>query len=122
MQLSTIFTNRRFRWTESVLAAHTNLTEITTALDLLWRNDVDPSKIILGIGFYGRSFTMEDSSCDIPGCAWSGAGNNGTCTGTAGILSYKGKYIYALENPSFLLTVFRNHGTYGRCEQHSYMG
>ncbi|OBT62696.1 hypothetical protein VE03_07107 [Pseudogymnoascus sp. 23342-1-I1] len=76
-------------WTESVLAAHTNLTEIQLALDLLWRNDIDPSKVILGIGFYGRGFTMEDSTCNTPGCAWSSGGNPGTCTDTEGILSYK---------------------------------
>nr|WBV74231.1 putative chitinase [Pestalotiopsis kenyana] len=76
-------------WTESVLAAHTNLTEIETALDLLWRNDIDPSKVVLGMGFYGRSFTMTDSSCSTPGCAWSGAGKAGDCTATEGILSYK---------------------------------
>lgn len=29
--------------------AHTNLTEIDEALDLFWRNDIDPSKISLGL-------------------------------------------------------------------------
>ncbi|KAK9413532.1 hypothetical protein SUNI508_11854 [Seiridium unicorne] len=76
-------------WTESVLAAHTNLTEIETAMDLLWRNNVDPSKVVLGMGFYGRSFTMDDVTCSTPGCAWSGAGSAGSCTATEGILSYK---------------------------------
>lgn len=87
-----------------MLAAHTNLTEIQLALDLLWRNDIDPSKVVLGIGFYGRSFTMEDSSCNIPGCAWSSGGNPGTCTDTEGILSYKGKLCKPLETSSTLLT------------------
>ncbi|KAH6655949.1 hypothetical protein BKA67DRAFT_675964 [Truncatella angustata] len=77
------------RWTESVLAGHTNLTEIKIALDLLWRNDVDPSKIVLGMGFYGRTFTLDDTECSTPGCAWAGAGQAGDCTATAGILSYK---------------------------------
>ncbi|KAJ4386833.1 hypothetical protein N0V93_009731 [Gnomoniopsis smithogilvyi] len=69
--------------------AHTNLTEIDLALDLFWRAGVDPSAIVLGLGFYGRSFTLEDSSCWKPGCAFSGAGAAGSCTGTAGILSYR---------------------------------
>lgn len=72
--------------------AHTNLTEIDLALDLFWRSNIPPKDIVLGIGFYGRSFKLEDSSCWKPGCSFSGAGDEGDCTQTAGILSYKGKY------------------------------
>ena len=39
----------------SIIGAHTNLTEIDLALQLLWRNDIDPGKVTLGLGFYGRS-------------------------------------------------------------------
>jgi chitinase len=39
----------------AVALAHTNLTEIQQSLDLLWRNNINPSKVNLGIGFYGRS-------------------------------------------------------------------
>ena len=39
----------------STVHAHTNLTEINDALDLLWRNDIDPGQVVLGLGFYGRS-------------------------------------------------------------------
>lgn len=35
--------------------AHTNLTEIDSALELLWRNNINPSRVNLGLGFYGRS-------------------------------------------------------------------
>ena len=69
--------------------AHTNLTEIDLALDLYWRNDIPPEKIVLGLGFYGRSFQLTDSSCYKPGCQFSGPGAQGECTATAGILSYK---------------------------------
>lgn len=31
--------------------AHTNLSEIRLAMDLLWRNDVSPAKLNLGLGF-----------------------------------------------------------------------
>ena len=68
--------------------AHTNLTEIETALDLLWRNGVDSSQVNLGIGFYGRSFQLDDPSCTTPGCLQKGPGNPGPCTGTGGYLSY----------------------------------
>jgi chitinase len=74
----------------SQVLAHTNLTEIDLALDLFWRNDIDPAKIVLGLGFYGRSFTLSDTSCWKPGCEFSGPGAEGACTNTAGILSYRG--------------------------------
>lgn len=71
------------------ILGHTNLTEIDLALDLFWRNDVSPSKIVLGTGFYGRSFRLESGSCWEPGCAFSGPGEKGECTDTEGFLSYK---------------------------------
>lgn len=74
-------------WIGSVVNSHTNLTEIKLAMDLLWRNDIDPEKVVMGLGFYGRSkesiylfeemgsadglpigFTLSDSSCTITGC------------------------------------------------------
>ncbi|KAL4867386.1 glycoside hydrolase superfamily [Aspergillus spectabilis] len=77
--------------TEPVINPHTNLTEIAQGLDLLWRNNVDPSKVNLGLAFYGRSFKLDDPSCDVPGCPFhqpsGGGANPGSCTGTSGILS-----------------------------------
>ncbi|KAF7587124.1 hypothetical protein BBP40_007695 [Aspergillus hancockii] len=86
----------RSQWTNSVINPHTNMTEISAGLDLLWRNGIDPAKVALGLGFYGRSFTLKDPSCNTPGCAFnnntglgttSGGANPGNCTGTSGILS-----------------------------------
>ncbi|KAL5365893.1 bacteriodes thetaiotaomicron symbiotic chitinase [Aspergillus floccosus] len=80
-------------WTDSVINPHTNLTEISAGLDLLWRNGIDPSKVLLGLGFYGRSFTLDDPSCANPGCNFytdnnsTGGAVAGECTGTSGILS-----------------------------------
>lgn len=56
----------------AVALAHTNLTEIKQTLDLFWRNNVDPDKIVLGLAFYGRSFTLADPSCQSAGCPFSG--------------------------------------------------
>lgn len=67
--------------------AHKDLTEIDEALKLLWRNNINPERVNMGLGFYGRSFTMKDPSCMTAGCEFSSAGGNGSCTGTAGILS-----------------------------------
>ncbi|RMZ86664.1 hypothetical protein DV736_g6111, partial [Chaetothyriales sp. CBS 134916] len=74
-------------YTKAVVQAHTNLTEIDEALDLLWRNDIDSSKVVLGLAFYGRSFTLKDSSCSTPGCPFASGGTPGKCTQTSGILS-----------------------------------
>lgn len=35
--------------------AHTNMTEIEMGLNLLWRNNINPERVVLGLGFYGRS-------------------------------------------------------------------
>lgn len=35
--------------------AHTNMTEIHMAMELLWRNNINPDRVVLGLGFYGRS-------------------------------------------------------------------
>ncbi|KAF8457862.1 glycosyl hydrolases family 18-domain-containing protein [Kalaharituber pfeilii] len=69
--------------------AHTNLTEIKLALDLMWRNDVDPEKLNIGIGFYGRSFQLSDPACYKPGCNFKGEAAPGGCTANSGTLSYK---------------------------------
>jgi chitinase len=75
------------RFTSKTVAPHTNLTEIDQGLSLLWRNGVDPSKVVLGLGFYGRAFTLKDPSCKTPGCPFSGGAKAGECTGESGILS-----------------------------------
>jgi len=42
------------------VASHTNLTEIKETMQLFRNVGVDPSQIVMGIGFYGRSFTLID--------------------------------------------------------------
>ncbi|KAH9206557.1 hypothetical protein DL95DRAFT_375269 [Leptodontidium sp. 2 PMI_412] len=73
------------------IAPHTNLTEIDLGLGLLWRAGVAASKVVLGQGWYGRSFTLKDSSCNTPNgvCQFSGGANAGPCSGTAGILDLR---------------------------------
>ncbi|KAG8164746.1 hypothetical protein KVR01_005021 [Diaporthe batatas] len=72
----------------SIVQSHTNLTEIKLAANLLWRNNVPPGKVVLGVGFYGRSFQLADSGCSTPGCAFSGPAKAGECTNSAGTLAY----------------------------------
>ncbi|KAI9823661.1 MAG: hypothetical protein M1826_007679 [Phylliscum demangeonii] len=72
----------------SIVQAHTNLTEIKLAAQLFWRVNIPPAKIVMGFGFYGRSFTLADPACTKPGCAFSGASNPGPCSAAGGILAY----------------------------------
>ncbi|KAM5357976.1 hypothetical protein ACJZ2D_015719 [Fusarium nematophilum] len=78
--------DQHVNWTKPYLNAHTNLTEIESALDLLWRNDISPSKVVMGLGFYGRAFTVESASCKDPGCLFNGPANAGSCSREKGIL------------------------------------
>ncbi|KAJ6591336.1 hypothetical protein B0H10DRAFT_2330487 [Mycena sp. CBHHK59/15] len=81
-----------------LVLAHTNLTEITASartradparvrgdgaasdasLDLFNNVGVDPSQIVLGIGFYGRSFQLADPDCVSPAFI-QGSEDNGSC-------------------------------------------
>jgi hypothetical protein len=76
-------------YTGPYVLGHTNITEIQMGLDLLRRNDVDLAKVNLGTGFYGRTFTLADTSCNTPGCVFSDAGVAGECSGEPGILTFK---------------------------------
>ncbi|SPO07096.1 related to chitinase [Cephalotrichum gorgonifer] len=69
--------------------AHSNLTEIGSALDLLWRNNVPRNKLNLGLGFYGRSFTLVDPNCHSPGCPFLTGADKGPCSGEPGILTFR---------------------------------
>lgn len=41
----------------------------------------------MGLGFYGRSFTMKDPKCMTAGCPFKDGAKGGECTGTPGVLS-----------------------------------
>lgn len=73
------------------IAPHTNITEIDLALDLFWRSGVDSSKIVMGQGWYGRSFTLADPSCNTPNgvCKFTGGAKAGPCSQASGILDYQ---------------------------------
>jgi chitinase len=77
------------RHTGPYVRPHTNLTEIEEGLDLLWRAGVQPSKVVLGLGWYGRSFTLSDPACNMPDgvCTFTEGGKPGECTQSAGTLT-----------------------------------
>ncbi|RLL97667.1 hypothetical protein CFD26_105658 [Aspergillus turcosus] len=78
--------DRNNQWLLPVLNSHTNLTEITNALDLLWRNDIEPEKVVLGLAFYACVFSATSPSCMEPGCTFESGGNAGACSNEVGIL------------------------------------
>ena len=51
------------------------------------REGAPPEKLIIGMGTYGRTFTLTSSTCAI-GVAASGAGSAGPFTREAGMLGY----------------------------------
>ena len=68
-------------------SAHSNLTEIEAGLDLLWRNNINPERVVVGLGFYGRSVVMKSSDCLDAGCEFKEEGEPGRCTNVEGVLS-----------------------------------
>ncbi|KAF8966666.1 hypothetical protein BDZ97DRAFT_1807457 [Flammula alnicola] len=72
----------------SIVQAHTNLTEIEQSVQLFQRVGVPLEKVVLGLGFYGRTFELSDPSCTEPGCHFSGPAPGGPCTASDGILSF----------------------------------
>ncbi|KAK3692975.1 family 18 glycosyl hydrolase [Podospora appendiculata] len=76
------------KWVGPYVAAHTNMTEIDLGMDLLWRAGVKSDKVVLGLGWYGRSFTLQSSSCNTPNgiCQFTGGAKAGPCSNAAGIL------------------------------------
>lgn len=72
----------------AVVLAHTNLTEIRDTMQLFRNVGVDPSQMVLGIGFYGRSFQLADPSCSSPGCGFVGGAAPGPCSLNSGTLMF----------------------------------
>ncbi|ETS77353.1 hypothetical protein PFICI_11227 [Pestalotiopsis fici W106-1] len=77
------------KFTGPYIRPHTNLTEIQDGLSLLWRAGIKPEKVVLGLGWYGRSFTLADPGCTTPNkvCQFTAGANPGDCTNSAGTLS-----------------------------------
>lgn len=84
----------------------TNTTEIDKGLTPLWFDGVDPSKIVMGLAYYGRTQKLADASCGKMGCSFvpGQGGAPGSCTNAAGILSNREiKRIIKAENITLYL-------------------
>jgi chitinase len=70
--------------------AHTNLSDIDSGLTSIWSAGVSPSKVVLGLALYGRSFTLANTACVTPGCPFSNVGTGG-CVLSEGMSAYEVK-------------------------------
>lgn len=70
-----------------VVLGQTNIPEIANWTLPLWYDFVDPSKVNMGLAYYGRGYTLADASCSHVGCAWSAMSRPGPCTDFAGVMS-----------------------------------
>lgn len=71
----------------SIVRGQANIEEIRNNTLPLAYAGVDPSKITLGVAWYGRGYTLSDPSCNTLNCPFSGPSKPGKCTGSAGVLS-----------------------------------
>jgi GH18 family chitinase len=86
--------NAKSQYVGDYLLGLTNLTEISEGFDLLWRNNISPDKVVMGMAFYGRTYTMTEGDCYGTNCQFSGAGTEGDCTQTPGIFNYPGELCF----------------------------
>lgn len=69
--------------------SQTSIVDINSTMLPLWFDSVNPSKMNLGIAYYGRGYTLSNPSCQSPGCAYTGPSAPGHCTNSAGLLSLR---------------------------------
>ncbi|KAJ3100171.1 hypothetical protein HDU97_002455 [Phlyctochytrium planicorne] len=67
---------------------HTGIPDLQNSVNLFIKAGVDFSKISMGLAFYGRTFTLKDTSCTSPACPFTGPGAGGECTHEPGFMSY----------------------------------
>lgn len=65
----------------------TNIPEIYNWTLPLWYDGLHPSKVNMGLAYYGRGYTLADSSCHSVGCAWTGTSKAGPCSNFGGVMS-----------------------------------
>ena len=73
----------------SIVRPQTDVTDIKKDLLPLVYDDVEFSKINLGLAYYGRTYTLADPTCGKIGCGFvpGKGGSSGNCTRSTGILS-----------------------------------
>ncbi|XP_068144040.1 acidic mammalian chitinase [Drosophila tropicalis] len=73
---------------DGYLGLNAPLPEVQQSIDYWLSAGAPPEKLILGIGFYGHSYQMSDSSQNWPGASCIGPGSAGAYTRESGFLGY----------------------------------
>ncbi|KAK2596250.1 hypothetical protein QQS21_006342 [Conoideocrella luteorostrata] len=71
----------------SIVRGQADIREIRNNTLPLAYAGVDPSKIVFGVAWYGRGYTLSDASCNTFGCPFAGPSRPGKCTNSPGVLS-----------------------------------
>ena len=73
---------------DSKVSSHSDFREIEkAAAAALWKAQVDPKNVNLGLSKAGRGYTLSDSKCTHFNCKVSGPSKPGLCTNEAGLTS-----------------------------------
>jgi chitinase len=70
----------------SVVRGQANIEDIANTIPLAYAG-VDPSKITIGIAWYGRGYSLADPFCNTLGCSFLGPNKAENCTNSTGVLS-----------------------------------
>ncbi|KAL2880734.1 hypothetical protein SGCOL_003761 [Colletotrichum sp. CLE4] len=71
----------------SIVRGQADVREIYNNTIPLTYDDMDFSKIVFGVAWYGRGYTLSDASCNTLGCGFKGPSKPGKCTNNAGVMS-----------------------------------
>jgi chitinase len=69
------------------IGANTGMKAIFGIISYYINQGVSSDKIVMGLAAFGRTYTLEDPSCDTKGCYFSGPGEGG-CAGSDGFMPY----------------------------------
>ncbi|KAG9228463.1 glycoside hydrolase superfamily [Amylocarpus encephaloides] len=80
-------------WEAARLGAHVlpqaSIQDIESRIVPLWFDGIEPSKVNLGLPYYGRGYTLSNTSCVDAGCPYTSTSAPGPCTHSEGIMSLK---------------------------------
>lgn len=71
------------------LRPQASIIDIEKAILPVWFDSINPKKINLGLPYYGRGYTISDTSCTDIGCPYTGLSRAAQCSGSPGVLSLK---------------------------------
>ncbi|KAF5574913.1 glycoside hydrolase family 18 [Fusarium subglutinans] len=72
---------------DPIIRGQADIREIANNTIPLAYAGVDFNKIVFGVAWYGRGYTVTNPSCNTLGCPFSGPSNPAKCTNSAGVMS-----------------------------------